>query len=73
MPDGASRGTGTKLTHATIIVTGVASLIASLLSFLCVLSLLSLASGSYPFDPELGYSANDSCMSARYGFRREGP
>lgn len=37
MPDRASGGgTGSKFTTATIIVCGVASLVASLLSFVCV-------------------------------------
>jgi hypothetical protein len=43
MPDdGLSGGTGQKLTRATVIVAGVCSLVASLLSVVSVLSLASL-------------------------------
>lgn len=48
MPDEVSGGgTGSKLTKATVVVCGVASLIASLLSFLFVLPAVSLGIGIF--------------------------
>ena len=66
MPGGASgRGTGSSLTKATIIVCGVASLVASLLSFLYEL----------PVNHSCILNANkrhstDDFLPDQFGFRR---
>ena len=53
-----SGGTGEKLGHASIVVAGVAALVASLLSFVYVAS------------DRLGYHVLMHCITDQYGFRR---
>ena len=72
MPNsGSKKGTGTKLTTQAVIVCGVASLVASLLSFLCVLAL------SEPFvetSTKLTvnvYLANTLTSADQYGYNCE--
>lgn len=68
----ASRdGTGSKLTKATVIICGVASLVATLISFLWVSIVYTQRNLLLMKSLEIDRQANSFAIPGRYGYRRE--